>query len=353
MPDDARAAAGSIKRASSVKGRIRRTSITNICRQTQFRPQAKAKNSPTRMRQRNRSVIVHPHLLGDDVPVCCDDGAERRYVNLDYAGSTPVMAEVRDAVEAFADGGDASEEARADVARFAGARTSDTVVWVRNATEAISVLAASLPAGSKLLCSGVEMGRRHDVRALPPSHSPADLIEAASHALRKSPADLIAITGASSVTGEVWPVAELAAIAHYHGAKLFVDAAQLAPHRAIDMKRTGIDYLALSGDKLYAPFGAGALVGAALEHGDGSPNAIGAVALGAACRALRAMGMDELARRERALAFRLWAGLAEVPGLRDGALVPAAPRRRPDARSAARRRRDPRPRSQPHGRPRG
>src|SRR3954465_14657413 len=123
MSDDARAAAGSIKRASSVKGRIRRTSITNICRQTQFRPQAKAKNSPTRMRQRNRSVIVHPHLLGDDVPVCCDDGAERRYVNPDYEGSTPVMAGGGDGGGASADGGAAIGEARADVARFAGART--------------------------------------------------------------------------------------------------------------------------------------------------------------------------------------------------------------------------------------
>jgi len=316
------------------------------------------------MRERNRSVIAHPHLIGDDVQVSCSDGTERRYVNLDYAASTPVMSEVWDAVEAFVPwcssvhrgtgaksqvSTAAFEDARADVARFVGARTSDTVVWVRNTTEAINVLATALPAGTKILSSGVEHHanmlpwRRHDVRLLPFSNSPADLIEAASHALRKSPADLIAVTGASNVTGEVWPIVELAAIAHYHGAKLFVDAAQLAPHRAIDMKGTGIDYLALSGHKLYAPFGAGALIGARLEHGDpllhgggaikhvtldevlwadapdrheaGSPNVIGAVALGAACRALSAIGMDELARRERALAFRLWAGLAEIPGL--------------------------------------
>ena len=268
------------------------------------------------MRQRNRSVIAHPHLLGNDVQVSCNDGTERRYVNLDYAAGTPVMAEVWEAVEAFVHRGTGFEESRAGVARFVGARTSDTVVWVRSTTEAIDTLAEALPAGTKILCSGVEMGRRHDVRVLPFSHSPADLIEAASHALRRSPADLIAVTGASSVTGEVWPVAELAAIAHYHGAKLFVDAAHLAPHRAIDMKQTGIDYLALSGHKLYAPFGAGALVGEVPDRRDaGSPNVIGAVALAAACRALSAIGMDGLARRERALAFRLWAGLAEVPGL--------------------------------------
>ena len=65
-----------------------------------------------------------------------------------------------------------------------------------------------------------------------------------------------------------------------HGAKLFVDAAQLAPHRAIDMAGTGIDYLALSGHKLYAPFGAGALVGApAAERGDPLLHGGGAIKL--------------------------------------------------------------------------
>ena len=72
---------------------------------------------------------------------------------------------------------------------------------------------------------------------------------------------LVAVTGASNVTGEIWPLSQLAAIAHHHGAELFADAAQLAPHRAIDMARAGIDHLALSGHKLYAPYGAGALIG--------------------------------------------------------------------------------------------
>ena len=79
------------------------------------------------------------------------------------------------------------------------------------------------------------------------------------------------MTGASNVTGEVWPLARLAAIAHEHGARLFVDAAQLAPHRPIDMAASGIDFLALSGHKLYAPFGAGALIGDAAMLGDGAP----------------------------------------------------------------------------------
>src|SRR5207344_2825905 len=72
---------------------------------------------------------------------------------------------------------------------------------------------------------------------------------------------LVAVTGASNVTGEIWPYPEIAEIAHRHGARVLLDAAQLAPHRPIDMAATGVDYLAFSGHKLYAPFGAGVLVG--------------------------------------------------------------------------------------------
>jgi selenocysteine lyase/cysteine desulfurase len=153
------------------------------------------------------------------------------------------------------------------------------------------------------------------------------------------------VTGASNVTGEVWPLVRLAEIAHRHGAQLVVDGAQLAPHRPIDMTDAGIDFLALSGHKMYAPFGAGALVGPVSQLGDaapllhgggavklvtlddvvwadaperheaGSPNVVGVVALGAACRALGALGMEAVAEHERTLADRLRRGLAAVPGL--------------------------------------
>jgi selenocysteine lyase/cysteine desulfurase len=157
----------------------------------------------------------------------------------------------------------------------------------------------------------------------------------------------VAVTGASNVTGEVWPLRELAALAHASGAELFVDAAQLAPHRAIDMDATGIDHLALSGHKLYAPFGAGALVSRApltgrplLEGGGaiklvtlddviwadaperfeaGSPNVIGAVALAAACDAL---DMEAVEASERELSAHLHAQLATIPGLTTLALWP-------------------------------
>ena len=135
----------------------------------------------------------------------------------------------------------------------------------------------------------------------------------------------------------MWPLAAIADLAHQHGAQLFVDAAQLAPHREIDMEAIGIDHLALSGHKLYAPFGTGALVSAGSRspatrcsraaarssssrsttcvwidgperYEAGSPNVIGAVALAAACENL---DMERVEAKEWALAARLHAG----PGL--------------------------------------
>ena len=315
-----------------------------------------------------QSLAERTAMIGADVEVPCLDGRTRRYVDLDYAASTPAMAGVWAAVEEFMPwcssvhrgsgyksrlASAAYEGARGAVAEFVGARDG-TVVLVRNTTEAINVLAAALPEGSRVLSTAAEHHanmlpwRRHDLTVLPVPDSAWELVERCEHALRVAQPriDLVAVTGASNVTGEVWPLAELAAVAQHYGAELFVDAAQLAPHRAIDMAGTGIDYLALSGHKLYAPFGAGALVacGRALERGEpllrgdgaielvtlddvvwadaperyeaGSPNVVGAVALGAACRILGQLGMHQVQAHERGLSARLAAGLARVPGLR-------------------------------------
>ncbi len=150
------------------------------------------------------------------------------------------------------------------------------------------------------------------------------------------------MTGASNVTGEIWPYAEIARLAHRHGARVLLDAAQLAPHHPIDLTGSEIDYVAISGHKLYAPFGVGALVGRPdwLRSGEpflagggavdyvtvddvlwteladrqeaGSPNVLGAVALGVACRTLQTAGMDRLAATESVLLEEASAGVAAV-----------------------------------------
>jgi selenocysteine lyase/cysteine desulfurase len=176
-------------------------------------------------------------------------------------------------------------------------------------------------------------------------------------ALRACPAGprLVVVTGASNVTGELWPVADVAAIARHHGARIVLDAAQLAPHRPVDIRALDVDYVVLSGHKLYAPFGAGALVGRAdwlraadpylagggattlvadrgshlavswstgpERHEAGTPNVVGAHALAVACETFSRHGWDSIVAHEAALLSRLRAGLAGVAGLRELSLL--------------------------------
>jgi hypothetical protein len=127
-------------------------------------------------------------LIGADTVVPCVDGRARRYVNLDYAASAPVMDAVWAAVESFLPwyssvhrgsgvksqvSTAAFEDARETVAEFVGARADDAVVFVRNTTEAINVLSAALPAATRVLSSAVEhhsnigLGTtRHDIDRL-------------------------------------------------------------------------------------------------------------------------------------------------------------------------------------------
>ena len=164
--------------------------------------------------------------------------------------------------------------------------------------------------------------------------------------LASRPAALLSVTGASNVTGEVLPIEELARLAHAHGARLAVDAAQLLPHRRIDLAASGIDYLAFSGHKAYAPFGAGALVGrsdwldaapphlagggavesvrvdavdwkqGADRHEAGTPNVLGIAAIARALVELERLGDAPRRDHEAALTARLHRGLASIPGVR-------------------------------------
>lgn len=314
-------------------------------------------------------AVQLPPLAGHDLQVPLADGELRTYVNLDYAASTPAMERVVDAVNEFLPwyssvhrgagfpsqvSTRAHEAARREIADFVGARPSDTVVFVRNTTEALNVLATclELAPGHVVLSTAVEhhanmlpWRRCAPLVALQPPPSPEALLEEVRAALevRTRPVGVVSITGASNVTGEVFPIGEVARLAHEHGAMVVVDAAQLAPHRAIDMAATGVDCIALSGHKMYAPFGAGALVAphAALSDVEpmlagggavsyvtlddvswaalpdrleaGSPNVVGAVALATAATALREVGLDHVAAHERELCSHMDERLVELP----------------------------------------
>ena len=295
-------------------------------------------------------------LVGADTLVPRVNGPECRYVNLDYAASAPSLVRVHDAVEELLGwyssvhrgagfksrvATTAYEGARESIRRFVNARDDDAVIITRNTTDSINLLAGTLPEGTHVVCFAGEHHanllpwKRIGVRYLPVPETPSAMLAALADTLRDLPhcedPHLVAVTGASNVTGEIWPVADIARVAHDNGARLLVDAAQLAPHAPIDMARDGIDFLALSGHKLYAPYGAGALIGERdwLSAGDpflrgggavkivtvdetlwadlpdrqeaGSPNVVGAVALGVACDTLAEAGMDRVADEERAL----------------------------------------------------
>lgn len=315
-------------------------------------------------------------LLDAGLTVPVTSGGRVEYANFDYAASAPCAAVAAAAVNellpvyASVHRGaglpsqlctDAYERARRSVARFAGCRPDDTVLFCRNTTDATNLLAHALPAGSTVVVFDSEhhatllpWRRRGTTVQLPAPESPEAAERAVAAALRELRRDadpaapiLVAVTGASNVTGELWPVAGIARVAHRYGARVFLDAAQLAPHRPLDATELDVDYLAFSGHKLYAPFGAGVLAGradwlqtaepylagggATARVGDatndidwndgparqeaGSPNLLGAVSLAAVCEALRAADRDALADRERALTRRLCDGLAGIRGV--------------------------------------
>ncbi len=295
-------------------------------------------------------------LVGADTDVPLVTGETRRYVNLDYAASAPPLQAVHDAIEELLGwyssvhrgagfksrvSTTAYEGARESIRRFVNARDDDAVIITRNTTDSINLLAGTLPEGTHVVCFAGEHHanllpwKRIAVTYLPVPETPAEMLAVLDETLHGLPhcedPHLVAVTGASNVTGEIWPLADVARVAHANGARLLVDGAQLAPHAPIDMAGDEIDYLALSGHKLYAPYGAGALIGERdwLSAGDpflrgggavklvtvdetlwaelpdrqeaGSPNVIGAVALGVACDTLSAAGMDRIAEEERAL----------------------------------------------------
>lgn len=307
-------------------------------------------------------------VVGQDVDVPLLGGRHVRHVNLDFAASAPALESVHQTVEEFLPyyssvhrgagwksqlSTRAYEVARDEVARFVGARDDDVVVFTRNTTDAMNLLAAALPDDCHVVAFGSEHHanmlpwRRRSVTFLDTPFSPAECVALLDECLDALPPGpkLVTVTGASNVTGELWPVAALADVAHLHGALILCDAAQLAPHAPVDMAAWNVDYLAMSGHKLYAPYGAGVLVGRSewlstrepflagggavrfVSMGDvawaelpdrqeaGSPNVVGAVALGAACRALRDYGMDRIATEEEHHGAYLRGRLAAVPGL--------------------------------------
>ncbi|WP_328633707.1 aminotransferase class V-fold PLP-dependent enzyme [Streptomyces sp. NBC_00356] len=317
-------------------------------------------------------TIAPLQVLGRDVTVPLVTGGEVTYAALDYAASAPALQRVWDDVAAYAPyygsvhrgagylsqlSTDLFENSRVAVAEFLGCREDDQVVFTRSTTDSLNLLAAALPADCEVFVFETE----HHASLLPwrdarvtylnaprtPDEAVATLERALADRAPYGPA-LVCVTGASNVTGELWPVRELAAAAHAHGARIVLDAAQLAPHHPVSVQDLDVDWIAFSGHKLYAPFGSGVLAGrsdwlteaepylagggaskkvarrtdggvdvewhaTAARHEAGSPNVIGVYSIASACKALTEAGFDTLVAREQYLIRKVQDGLAEVP----------------------------------------
>jgi cysteine desulfurase/selenocysteine lyase len=315
------------------------------------------------------------HFAGVDLPVPVAGGGTVTGINFDNAASTPPLKRVRDAVTGFADvyssvhrgtgyksrlATEAYEQARDLVAKFLGVdERSQVVIFVKGTTDALNRIAAEQARldGRQVLVTEME----HHADLLPWRHRSGHVmvglstdghidLDAIEEALKQGGGKigLVALCGASNVTGFVSPIHEVAELAHRHGALVSVDAAQLAPHHRIDIRPANdpghLDFVSLSGHKMYAPYGAGVLVaprdffsgapevmgGGAISivtwddtvwadlpdrEEAGSPNVIGAVALGVAIETLLELGFDEMLNHEVEMGSALHARLDRIPGV--------------------------------------
>jgi len=310
------------------------------------------------------------------------DGSLGRYINFDNAASTPPLRAVEAAVRGFMPwyssvhrgtgfksqlATHAYEQARAITLGFVGADPDKHVcIFGKNTTEAINKLARRFPFQEGRDVVLVSMMEHHSndlpyravARVVHVAVKPNGELDEADFdqklAQYAGQVALVSISGASNVTGYINPTHRLAEKAHAAGAQILVDAAQLAPHRAVQMGAledpAHFDYLAISAHKLYAPYGTGALIGRrdTFEQGApdlrgggtveivtedtvewsappdreeaGSPNVVGAVALAAAIKTLQTAGMAAVAEHEAELtayALRRLGALASVEILGD------------------------------------
>jgi selenocysteine lyase/cysteine desulfurase len=280
----------------------------------------------------------------------------RPYINLDNGASTPTFTPIWEAARrAWRQPRPVKQEivreTKAICAHFLGAPAADyDVIFTSNTTEALNLVAESLgrePASDPrpvVINTGLEHNSNElpwrSVRGAALVRLPIDaegFVDLADLQARLRAYDppgkhgrqrirLVAVSGASNVLGTYADLPAIGKLAHRYGARLLVDAAQLVAHRPVDMQGSGVDYLAFSAHKAYAPFGSGALVvrkgllnfsAAELEEirASAAENIGGVAALGKALILLQRIGLDVIAEREHALTRHALEGLAIIPGV--------------------------------------
>jgi cysteine desulfurase/selenocysteine lyase len=253
------------------------------------------------------------------------------------------------------------EAARGAVQRFLGAPRPEEIVFVRSATEAINLVAASwgranVGAGDEVLISTME----HHSNIVPwqllceqtgatlrviPITDRGELDMEAFATLLTDRTKIVSVVHVSNSLGTINPVEEIVARAHECGAVVMLDGAQAAPHLALDVRAIGCDFYAVAGHKMFGPSGIGVLYGrhdlldamppyqgggeviltvtfekttynkVPHKFEAGTPNIAGAIGLGATVEYLQGLGMDRIAAYEHTLLEDGTRVLSEIPGL--------------------------------------
>ena len=285
-------------------------------------------------------------------PQCVIDAEMDFYLNHNanpLRGSYPLSVEATDLYE----------NARASVAEFINAANARQIVFTRNTTESMNLIAYSyglsnVKAGDEILVSIME----HHSNLLPwqmvcrntgatlkfidcGQDGSVDLDKVRELITDKT--KIVAITQVSNVLGRVNPIAEIAKMAHEKNAVIVVDGAQSIPHMAVDVQALDADFFAFSGHKVFGPMGIGVLYGkkehlkkmppfmyggemidsvtrfdaryAEVPHKfEGGPvNAAGAAGLAAAIRYVDSIGFDSMHERELAVTKRALEGMKAIP----------------------------------------
>ncbi|QUI23552.1 aminotransferase class V-fold PLP-dependent enzyme [Vallitalea pronyensis] len=306
----------------------------------------------------------YKHLVeGTDIRIPLSNGRYTNEINFDNAATTPPLKSVMEAINNFAPwyasihrgtgyksklSSEFYENARKTIAKFIMMDMDySTVIFVKNSTEALNKIAHKLGHENKggiVLSSYME----HHSNDLPwrkyfrvkyidlDTNGKLDIQDYEQKLrLYSGQIRLVAVSGASNVTGYKNDIHYLARLAHKYGTKILIDGAQLIPHSPINMQpaydNEHIDYLVFSGHKIYAPFGTGVLIAPkkTFKHGPptyvgggtvkivtpqyvmwddvpykeeaGTPNIMGVVALDAALKTLNRLDMHHLEEMELSL----------------------------------------------------
>jgi cysteine desulfurase/selenocysteine lyase len=261
------------------------------------------------------------------------------------------------------------DDARSQMARFLGASKKEEIIFTRNTTEGINLVANSLDlkSGDAVLIGGKE----HNSNLIPwqmlvkrkgiqlkilPTKEDGEFDLEGFEKLLGGPVKLVTLGYSSNLDGVTIPAEQIIRLAHKHGALVLLDAAQAAPHRKINVRALDVDFLALSGHKMLGPSGTGVLYGKAklldqltpfLVGGDTVANSTydsceflpvperfeaglqdyaGIIGLGEAARYLQNVGFDFIQKQELLLNQAVNDGIKEIDGLQ--LIGPADPARR-------------------------